>query len=412
MRRSAWGFCALDNFHSALDVVRGLRPDGPVICARPARAQIAVTWFLDHFPGEVLYAVKANPALWALDAVYQAGIRHFDVASEAEIAMISGRFPDARLAFMHPVKSRRAIHRAWFDFGVRSFVLDSADELAKILAETGADARNAPDLELIVRLRVANDGANLPLTEKFGAAPDTAPDLLRAARRVAGRLGVSFHVGSQMMRPGAYRMAMAEASRLIARAGVTVDVVDVGGGFPAIYPGQTPPPMRDYVQTIASAFDDMMVHNNAELWCEPGRALVADSASVLARVEMRRGDKLYLNDGAYGNLFDAAHCRWLYPTRLHRAEGAASRVLAPFGFYGPTCDSMDAMPGPFFLPEDVREGDFVEIGMLGAYGEAMATRFNGFGDSETVVVADQPFASMFGTETDPLRNPRRSGVTE
>ncbi len=398
----------MDNFHTALDVVRGLRSDGPIICARPERAQIAAAWFLDNFPGQVLYAVKANPALWALDAVYQAGIRHFDVASEPEIALISGRFPDAKLAFMHPVKSRRAIRRAYFDFGVRSFVLDCGEELEKILAETG----NARDLELIVRLRVANDGANLPLTDKFGAGPETAPELLRAARRVAARLGISFHVGSQMMRPGAYRMAMVEASRLIARAGVTVDVVDVGGGFPAIYPGQTPPPMRDYVQSIASAFEDMMVHNNAELWCEPGRALVADSASVLARVEMRKGDKLYLNDGAYGNLFDAAHCKWLYPTRLHRARGAASRNLAAFGFYGPTCDSMDVMPGPFFLPEDAREGDFVEIGMLGAYGEAMATRFNGFGDSETVMVRDQPFASMFGTDVNPLRAPRRSGAPE
>jgi ornithine decarboxylase len=161
-----------------------------------------------------------------------------------------------------------------------------------------------------------------------------------------------------------------------------------------------PPDLSEYLASIDRGFADMMVHDTTELWCEPGRALVAEASSILTKVELRKGDALYLNDGSYGSLFDAAHTKWPFPVKLMRGEGGeAVEVeggLKPYRFYGPTCDSIDHMPGPFWLPEDVREGDYIEIGMLGAYGVAMNTRFNGFGDAETVAVKDAPMASMFG----------------
>jgi ornithine decarboxylase len=218
-------------------------------------------------------------------------------------------------------------------------------------------------------------------------------------------MGVCFHVGSQCMRPSAYQAAMAQASRALVRAGVFADVVDVGGGFPSVYPGMVPPDLSEYVAAIDRGFAEMMVHETTELWCEPGRALVAEGSSLLTRVELRKGDALYLNDGAYGSLFDAAHAKWPFPAKLLRADGDSEAPLRPFQLYGPTCDSADQMPGPFWLPDDVREGDHVEIGMLGAYGVAMATRFNGFGEMGTVEVNDAPMASMFGLAPRSIRTP-------
>ena len=311
------------------------------------------------------------------------------------------------MAFMHPVKSRRAIAEAYRDHGVKTFALDTHEELAKILEATGG----ADDLTLIVRLAVSAEGAAYSLSGKFGVDLHEAPSLLLAARRATeGRMGVSFHVGSQCMRPTAYQAAMAQANRAIVRAGVVVDVVDVGGGFPSIYPGMAPPDIEDYVDSIRRGFADMVVTEDCELWCEPGRALVAEASSILTKVELKKVDALYLNDGSYGSLFDAAHVKWPFPVKLYRGEGAQAHEvegpLKPFRFYGPTCDSLDHMPGPFWLPEDVREGDYIEIGMLGAYGVAMNTRFNGFGDAETVVVSDAPMASMFGLADRSIRLPR------
>jgi ornithine decarboxylase len=377
-------------YASPTEAVSALAPEGPMAIARPHRVEAAAKWFAANFPGDVYYAVKANPSTWALDALWAAGVRGFDVASEAEVALIAERFgPEAKLAFMHPVKSRRAIARAYHDFGVRTFVLDTEDELNKILAETNG----AKDLTLIVRLAVSNDGASLPLSAKFGASPTEAPELMRKARGATEELmGVSFHVGSQCMRPFAYKAAMMDADRAILKAGVLVDVVDVGGGFPAIYPGMTPPPMIQYMTEIKDTFERMHIAQNAQLWAEPGRALVAEAGSIVTRVELRKGDTLYLNDGSYGNLFDATHVKWPFPVKLCRESRAK---LAPFKFYGPTCDSVDASQGPWMLPADIREGDHIEIGMLGAYGVAMASRFNGFGDTVTAVSADAPWASMF-----------------
>ena len=397
----------MHTYHTPLDLVRERSPERPVALARPDAVGAAARWFQDNFKGDVFYAVKANPSPWVIDTLVANGVTSFDVASIPEIELVADRVSGARMAFMHPVKSRAAIAKAYFDHGVKTFSFDTHEELAKILEATGG----ADDLALIVRLAVSADGAAYSLSGKFGVDLHDAPGLLLAARRATqDRMGVSFHVGSQCMRPTAFQAAMAQASRAIVRAGVMVDVVDIGGGFPSVYPGMVPPQMADYVDSIQRGFAEMMVHEDTELWCEPGRALVAEASSILVKVELKKADALYLNDGSYGSLFDAAHAKWPFPVKLYRGgAGEAAEVegpLKPFRFYGPTCDSLDHMPGPFWLPEDVREGDYVEIGMLGAYGIAMNTRFNGFGDAETVAVEDAPMASMFGLAGRTIRLPR------
>jgi ornithine decarboxylase len=397
----------LHTYHSPLDLVRERSPERPVALVRPDAVHVAANWFRHSFKGETFYALKANPSPWAIAAVCQAGVTSFDVASPTEIALVREHAPAARIAFMHPVKSRRAIASAYFDHGVRIFALDSHEELEKILQATG----RAADLTLMVRLAVEAPGAAYALSGKFGVDSKGAPELLLATRRAASdRMGVCFHVGSQCMRPSAFQAAMAQTSRALVRAGVFADVVDIGGGFPSIYPGMIPPDLADYVAAIDRGFAEMMVHEATELWCEPGRALVAEGSSLLTHVDLRKGDALYLNDGAYGSLFDAAHARWRFPAVLVRPSGASQAPLKPFQLFGPTCDSADQMPGPFWLPDDIGEGDFVEIGMLGAYGVAMATRFNGFGDLETVAVDDAPMASMYGLGPRFIRTPSEAST--
>ncbi len=398
----------MHTYHTPLDLVRERSPERPVAIARPDAVAVAARWFQDKFKGDVFYAVKANPSPWVIEALVANGVTSFDVASIPEIELVAEHAPGSRMAFMHPVKSRRAISAAYFDHGVRTFSFDTHEELAKILDATG----NAKDLNLIVRLGVQAEGAAYSLAGKFGVDAHQAPGLMLAARRATQDLmGVSFHVGSQCMRPTAYQAAMTQASRALVRAGVFADVVDVGGGFPSVYPGMVPPALDDYMDSIERGFAEMMVHETTELWCEPGRALVAEASSMLVKVELKKGDALYLNDGSYGSLFDAAHSKWPFPVKLMRAEdGEAAELegnLKPLRFYGPTCDAIDHMPGPFWLPEDVREGDYIEIGMLGAYGVAMNTRFNGFGDAETAVCGDAPMASMYGLARRSIPVPRQ-----
>jgi ornithine decarboxylase len=382
----------LDAFDTPLHLVDALRPERPVICARPPRVEAAARWFIDNFPGKTCYAVKANPSPWLIAGLVEAGLDAFEAASETEIELVRELAPEAEIIFMNPVKSRGAIARAYKQHGVRAFALDAEGELQKILEETGG----ARDLTLIVRVAVDNSGSMLPLAGKFGASAFDAPKLLADARRAARRLGVSFHVGSQCMSPDSYRTAMAECSRHLARAGVTVDVINVGGGFPALYPGIEAPPLDLYIDAILEGRAEMAAPSTAELWCEPGRALCADAESLVARVELRKADALHLNDGAFGRLFDGAFASWRFPMRLLRPGGkAVGAAIQSFRLFGPTCDAFDALPGPFELPGDVREGDYVEVGSIGAYGTAMTSGFNGFGRADAAIVRDDPWPSMF-----------------
>ena len=367
-----------------------LRPVQPVTLVRPHAAARAARYFTQKFPGRSMYAVKANPSPDLLRILWDSGITHYDVASIAEVRLVARTLPGATLCYMHPVKAGEAIAEAYRDFGVRVFSLDSLEELDKIVAATdGAD-----DLTLCVRLQVSSDYSKLSLGAKFGASgPEVAP-LLMAARQASDALGICFHVGSQAMTPDAYSFAMERVRAAIVEAGVTVDVIDVGGGFPSWYPGMEPPPLQRYFDTIHRAFESLPISYSAELWAEPGRALCAEYSSILVRVEKRRGTELFINDGAYGALFDAAHLGWRFPVTLLREPDSRAKDL-PFSFYGPTCDDLDRMAGPFLLPADVRAGDYLEIGMLGAYGAAMRTAFNGFGSDETVIVDDEPMVSLY-----------------
>jgi ornithine decarboxylase len=383
----------LHEYLDALAVVRALRPDEPITLLRPHAATRAARFFVEKFPGQSLYAVKANPSSALLETLWAAGITHYDVASLGEVRLVHKFLPDAKLCFMHPVKSERAIAQAYHNHGVKTFSLDSQEELDKIARATAKDGVLATDLELCVRIRVSSDHAKLSLAAKFGAEPSEVADLLVATRQVADSLGIAFHVGSQAMTPAAYAEAMELVRAAIVEASVTVDIVDVGGGFPSVYPGMEPPPLESYFETIHRCFEDLPVSYSSELWCEPGRALCAEYASLLVKVEKRRGTELFINDGAYGALFDAAHVDWRFPVALQRESGSSE--TAEFAFYGPTCDDMDYMAGPFLLPADVQAGDYIEVGMLGAYGCAMRTEFNGFGDVEDFIVEDEPMASLY-----------------
>jgi ornithine decarboxylase len=399
----ALGLAAAPNgIRSGADIAK-LRPVQPVTLLRPHAARRAARFFVEKFPGRSLYAVKANPSPELLQILWDEGVTHYDVASISEVRLVHEMLPQAVICFMHPVKAEEVIAEAYFEHDVRTFSLDTVEELDKIVRATAKDGVPASDLNLLVRIRVSSDHAKLSLAAKFGADPRDVSTLLFAARQAADALGICFHVGSQAMTPAAYAEAMARVRDAIVEAAVTVDIVDVGGGFPSSYPGMEPPPLETYFSVIHAGFEALPISYSAELWCEPGRALCAEYASLIVRVEKRRADELYINDGAYGALFDAAHIGWRYPVRLIREEESRVRPME-FSFYGPTCDDLDRMAGPFDLPGDVGPGDYIEIGMLGAYGCAMRTAFNGFGVTETQIVDDEPMASLYGAASAPARS--------
>jgi len=385
----------MHKFNSVYAMVKATRPEQPVYCLRPSAVTIATKWFQDNFPGRVLFAVKTNPEF--VRTVFEAGLDHFDVASLGEIELVNRVAPGARMSFMHPVKSREAIRRAYFDYGVRDFSLDTQDELDKILTETN----EAQDLNLFVRISVSNRHSNHSLAGKFGTRGKEAQRLLFRARQYADKLGICFHAGSQLMNPEAFRIAMQEASALIIKSGVIIDIMDVGGGFPSVYPGLVPPPLKDYIKVIHESFEESMVLETCELWCEPGRALVAEGASLVVKVELRKGNSLYLNDGTYGGLFDAGQPAMVYPVRKVSLFDPAVQ-MEEFSFFGPTCDSIDAMRGPFVLPADIDEGDYIEIDNMGAYSVSMRTAFNHFGECSQVIVDTVPALSLYQGDADTL----------
>jgi ornithine decarboxylase len=383
-------------FPSASALIGATKPEIPVIGLRPHAAARAARWFIEHFPGDVAYAYKANSSVFLLGALYGAGIRHFDVASIPEIED-AATIPDATLHFMHPVKPRSAIRRAFAEFGVRSFALDSEDELRKILDETGGSR----DLTLWVRMAVANKNSRIPLDRKFGATGAKAARLLVKARQVSKELGITFHVGSQAATPDAYVSALEEVGRLIVKAGVVLDRLDVGGGFPSIYAGTAPVPLSAFMRAISDGVEKLPIGERCRLMCEPGRALVAEAESLIVRVDARRGNELFISDGSYGMLFDAAHLGFDFPVRLVSRSAEPGEPLTEFSFWGPTCDTIDCMRGPFRLPDKVREGDYIEIGNTGAYGRALASQFNGYGAFDEAILHDEPILTMYPAGAEP-----------
>lgn len=381
-------------FSSAEAFLAERRPVDPVRCLRPYAVSRAANWFQEQFSGNLIFAVKANSSPFVIEALSAAGVRRFDVASLTEVETIYHQVAGADLFYMNPVKSRAHIRSAYFDYGVRRFSVDHSDEVEKILEVT----ENARDLTLFVRLHCNDRGSVLPLGKKYGAEGAEAVELLRLVRAKAERLGVTFHVGSQALEPQRYGEAIHHAADLVRKAGVVAELLNVGGGFPACYRHGDPVDLGIYVDVIESALEAMPLVHDAEIFAEPGRALAAESESLIVRVDARRGNELFINDGGYGVLYDAANCDWIFPARLIGDQGAGA--LEPFSFWGPTCDAADRMKGPFMLPGSVAEGDYLEIHKTGAYGTVMASGFNGFGCYEEIELLDEVMLSNFLPSTD------------
>jgi len=381
----------MDRYISAEALVCTLNPQRPVSCIRPEAAHHAAQYFLKNFTGHTLYAVKTNPHPYLLKVLYQSGISQFDVASLSEVALVREILPRAEINFLHPIKNRAAIERAYYDYDVRSFAFDSVAELEKISSSTD----HSKDLTLLMRLSVSNRYAAHSLTGKFGATSATAVPLLKNAAKRCERLGLCFHVGSQCLDPTAYKIALQKIKKITYEANIPIDIVDVGGGFPSLYPGQQPAPLADYFSAIETTLTEISLPNNFEIWCEPGRALVAEAGSIIVHVDARKNDLLYINDGTYGGLFDAGLLGFRYPVKCLGKNGSTD--LKPFIFYGPTCDSLDVMPGPFMLPSDITEGDYIEIGLTGAYSSALRTPFNGFDKLQEAILEDAPMTSMYSS---------------
>jgi len=385
----------MQKFKTVDELINQLKPEQPIYCIRKKSIQSACTYFRNKFPGKVLYAVKTNPHPEVLKAIVQSGIENFDVASIQEIKDIRKIKPNAKCSYMHTVKSRESIKEAYFKYNVKTFSLDTKDELIKIIETTN----QAKDLELFVRVAVSNEHAEIDLSKKFGALPSEATGLLRLTKQYAKKIGLSFHVGSQCMHPISYTKGIADIGNIIKKTKIIPDYINIGGGFPAIYPDLVPQSLDSYFEEIKKSLLNLKLEKLPEILCEPGRALVAESGSTIVRVNLRKKQKLYINDGTYGTLFDAGTPNMIYPSRLIKNGKIISKKLTAFDFYGPTCDSMDYMKGPFLLPNNIKENDYIELGQLGAYGLTFRTQFNGFYSDEIYEVEDDPIMTLYGKDS-------------
>ena len=386
----------MQKFKSVEDLVNQLKPDKPVYCIRKKSILSASKFFQKKFPGKILYAVKTNPNQEVIKTLIRSGIEQFDVASVEEIKAVREFSQSAKCSFMHTVKSRESIRDAYFKYGVKTFALDTKDELIKIIESTSG----AKDLELFVRVAVSNEHAEIDLSKKFGALSTEAAGLLRLVKQYSSKIGLSFHVGSQCMHPISYAKGITEIGNIINKTKIVPDFINVGGGFPTIYPDLIPQSLSSYFEEIKKSLENLKLSSMPEIICEPGRALVAESGSTIVRVNLRKKQKLYINDGTYGTLFDAGTPNIVYPSKMikNSSNKIISKKLTAFDFYGPTCDSMDYMKGPFLLPNNVKENDYIELGQLGAYGLTFRTEFNGFFSDEIYEVDDNPIMSLYEKE--------------
>ncbi len=386
----------MQKFKSVENLVNQLRPNKPVYCIRKNSILSASKYFQKKFPGKILFAVKTNPHSEVIKTIIKSGIEEFDVASIEEIKAVRKFSQTAKCSFMHTVKSRESINEAYFKYGIKTFALDTKDELIKIIESTG----NAKDLELFVRVSVSNEHAEIDLSKKFGALNSEASGLLRLAKNHSKKIGLSFHVGSQCMHPISYVKGINEIGNIIKKTKIIPDYINVGGGFPTIYPDLIPQSLDNYFDEIRKGLKNLKIKNLPEIICEPGRALVAESGSTIVRVNLRKKQKLYINDGTYGTLFDAGTPNIVFPSKMIKdsSNKIISKKLTAFDFYGPTCDSMDYMKGPFLLPNNIKENDYIELGQLGSYGLTFRTQFNGFYSNEIYEVEDSPIMSLYDKE--------------
>ena len=384
----------MQKFKTVDDLVNQLKPERPVYCIRKKSIHIASKTFQNRFPGKILYAVKTNPHPEVLKAIVESGIENFDVASIKEIEDIKGIDINAKCSYMHTVKSRESIREAYFKHKIKTYSLDTKDELIKIIESTN----HAKDLELFVRVAVSNEHAEIDLSKKFGALTSEASGLLRLTKQYAKKIGLSFHVGSQCMHPISYAKGIKEIGNIIKKTKIMPNYINIGGGFPTIYPDLIPQSLDNYFEEIKRSLENLKLQKLPEIMCEPGRAIVAESGSTIVRVNLRKKQKLYINDGTYGTLFDAGTPNIVFPSRLIKSGKIISKKLTAFNFYGPTCDSMDYMKGPFLLPNNIKENDYIELGQLGAYGLTFRTQFNGFYSDKIYEVEDNPIMTMYGRD--------------
>ena len=385
----------MQKFKSVDKLVNQLKPTEPVYCIRRDSINIASKFFQNKFPGKILYAVKTNPHPLVLKTIVESGINDFDIASIKEVEAIRSVSPDAKCSYMHTVKSKESINEAYFKYNIKTFSIDTKDDLIKILNSTN----QAKDLELFVRVAVSNEHAEIDLSKKFGAQTSEAIGLYRLTKQYAKKIGLSFHVGSQCMHPISYSKGINEIKYIIKKTKIVPDVINIGGGFPTIYPDLVPQSLDSYFEEIKNSLNKLKLEKKPEIICEPGRAIVAESGSTIVRVNLRKKQKLYINDGTYGTLFDAGVPNIVYPSRIITSGRIISKKLTSFDFYGPTCDSMDYMKGPFILPNNIKEGDYIELGQLGAYGLTFRTQFNGYYSDSIYEVCDDPIMTMYDKET-------------
>ena len=384
----------MKKFKSVEDLIYQLKPNDPVYCIRKQPIFNASKFFQKEFPGKILYAVKTNPNEEVLRTIIESGINQFDVASIKEIETIKKLNKYAKCSYMHTVKSRENIKESYFKYGIKTFALDSKDELMKIIETTNY----AKDLELFVRVSVSNEHAEIDLSKKFGVVSSEATGLFRLTKQYSKKIGISFHVGSQCMHPISYIKGIEEIGKVIKKTKIIPNYINVGGGFPTIYPDLISQPMLNYFNEIKSGLNKLKLDKMPEVICEPGRAIVAESGSTIVRVILRKKQKLFINDGTYGTLFDAGVPNIVYPSKLITQNRIISKKMTAFDFYGPTCDSLDYMKGPFLLPNNVKEGDYIELGQLGAYGLTFRTEFNGFYSDQIYEVEDSPIMTMYDKE--------------
>ena len=381
----------MKKFKSVDTLINQLKPKEPIYCIRKQPVNTASKYFLKNFPGKILYAVKTNPNAEILKTIMESGIDQFDVASVKEIEAVKKINVNAKCSYMHTVKSRENIKDAYFRYNIKTFALDSKDELIKIIETTNY----AKDLELFVRVSVSNEHAEIDLSKKFGAITSEAIGLFRLTKQYAKKIGISFHVGSQCMHPISYNKGIHEIGKIIKKTKILPDYINVGGGFPTIYPDLISQPLSSYFEEIKNSLKNLKLKKLPEIICEPGRAIVAESGSTIVKVILRKKQKLFINDGTYGTLFDAGVPNIVYPSKLITDGRIISKKFTAFDFYGPTCDSMDYMKGPFLLPNNVKEGDYIELGQLGAYGLTFRTEFNGFYSDQIYEVEDSPIMTMY-----------------
>ena len=386
----------MQKFKSVENLINQLKPEKPVYCIRKNSVTKASKFFQNNFPGDVLYAVKTNPHPLIIKTLIDSGIQQFDVASIDEIKRIRQFTTSAKCSYMHTVKSPESIKESYFRYGIKTFSLDTKEELIKIIKNTN----NAKDLELFVRVAVSNEHAEIDLSKKFGALNSEAIGLFRLVKQYANKIGLSFHVGSQCMHPISYSKGIKEIGNIIKKTKIIPNYINVGGGFPTIYPDLIPQSLNEYFKEIKKGLKNLRLKKMPKIICEPGRALVAESGSTIVRVNLRKKQKLYINDGTYGTLFDAGTPNIVFPSKIIKetANKIISKKMTAFDFFGPTCDSMDYMKGPFILPNNVKENDYIELGQLGAYGLTFRTKFNGYFSDEIYEVEDNPILSLYNKD--------------